>query len=75
MSTKKPILAPRGFPCSFLEADAGPFIFDGNLCHKTEYRRPDGTPEAYCESGEAFHAKGDIVVQPVSLHWRFEDEL
>lgn len=41
--------------CSLDQCPSGLFLFDGTLCFKSEYRRANGSVEAYVvDSGEAF---------------------
>jgi hypothetical protein len=65
-------LKPSGFPCTLSECEPGFFLFNDELCFKSKYTNDDGTPDAYCESGESFWGGvstvkelRNIIVQPL----------
>jgi hypothetical protein len=76
---KRLLIEPHGWPCTLAECPPGFFLYQDDLCMKTEYVREsiDGKgPEAYCDSGEAFWGGvstnaecAKLVVQPVNTKW------
>lgn len=69
----KYLIEPRGWPCTLNECPPGPFLCDGELSFKTEYKT-DGHMEVYNSVGEVLWAgKGShaevckITVQPVAM--------
>lgn len=72
---KRLVLEPLGWTCRLEEAPCGPFLCNGKVCFKTEYRRDDGAIEAFCETGEAFHGEGNATeVQPLEPKWQEVDD-
>ena len=62
---KKVIIGPDGWMCKLSECPPGFFMYEGNLCFKTEYRK-DGQDDVYCSSGETFCVPNNPMVQPVN---------
>jgi hypothetical protein len=61
---KKLIIVPDGWKCKLNECPPGFFVYDNQLCFKTEY----GKDEVYCSSGETF-CVDNPEVQPVVEEW------
>ncbi len=68
---KKLAVVPEGWPCTIEECRPGHFVYQKQLCFKTEYRS-DKDIEVYCDSGETFCPRM-IEVQPVKYLWEEED--
>jgi hypothetical protein len=73
---KRLVLNPSGWPLPLGECPPGFFVFEDDLCFKTEYRTEQGKMEVYCCSGEFFCAgtsseeqKAGLIVQPVEPDW------
>ena len=65
------IVVPDGWPCSLEDCPPGFFVFQNQLCFKTEY---GGAEMQYFNSGgEHFVIRG-IEVTPVSALWKEEEE-
>ncbi len=64
MNTYK--IEPDGWKCLIEECQPGHFVYEGELCFKTEYGKDSGDIEVYCSSGEFFMPR-KIKVQPVIL--------
>lgn len=45
------------------------FVYEGQLCFKTDYKNGDGKLEAYNSAGEFFCTPDDTIVQPVIQEW------
>lgn len=67
---KKLTIEPQGWPCRLCECPPGYFVFDDDLCFKSEYG------DSYCDSGESFWggttSKTDrdrLIVQPAVAVW------
>ena len=54
IKVSKIILKPSDWECTLAKCPPGLFVFNGEVCFKTEYRGSGGHSEAYCSSGEAF---------------------
>jgi len=74
-------IVPYGWPCSLEQCAPGHFVYNDNLCFKTEYITQQGKLEAYCETGEFFvggatteELRCQLMVQPVVAVWVDEDE-
>lgn len=69
------VLKPEGWSCSLDECPSGLFLYNDNVCFKTEYHTTDGLVEAYCESGEVFvggvssKERDNLIVQPLVSEW------
>jgi len=65
------LLVPDGWPCKLKDCQPGFFVYEDQLCFKTEY----GDGDIFCSSGEYFSKDGrqDLIVQPVSYEWREEN--
>ena len=59
-------IIPDGWECLIEECPPGHFMYEDQLCFKTEYGKEDGDIEVYCSSGETFMPR-KIKVQPVSI--------
>jgi len=59
------IITPDGWPCFLEECQPGFFIYEGQLCFKSEY----GMDGIYNSAGEYFCPR-EIKVQPVCYEWR-----
>lgn len=59
---KKLIIVPDGWKCKLNECPPGFFVYDNQLCFKTEY------DEVYCSSGETF-CVDNPEVQRVVEEW------
>lgn len=75
MRSKELVLRPVGWPCTLYQCPPGFFLYNGNVCFKTEYRS-DNKMEVFCESGEFFCAstktedeKEKLEVQPLEADW------
>ena len=75
--SKRLLVEPRGWPCSFFSCPPGPFIWEGNVCLKTEY----GCNEAYNETGEVFwggvdtpEERAKLIVQPCIYVWNDKNQ-
>ena len=69
--TRRLIVDPDGWPCSFGECRPGLFVFEDDLFLKSEYGG-----EAYCDSGEMFwggtsdkSSRDALMVQPAVCFW------
>jgi len=58
---KQIIIEPDGWKCLIEECRPGHFMFNNELCFKTEYGM-----EVYCSTGEIFIPR-EIIVQPVKI--------
>lgn len=58
------IMAPWGWPCKLNECPPGHFVYNDQLCFKSEY----GEDQAYNSAGE-YMADPDLTVQPVVPRW------
>ncbi len=58
------IIKPFDWKCSLDECAPGFFVYNDQLCFKTEY----GANEVYCSSGEHLALK-NIEVQPAEAVW------
>lgn len=72
-------LKPDGFECTLAECQPGLFLYKDEVCFKSEYTKDDGTPEAFCDSGESFWAGctttkqlREVKVQPLVFEWTEE---
>lgn len=54
MANTRKILKPSDWECTLADCPPGLFVFEGEVCLKTEYPDKDGHCEVYCSSGEAF---------------------
>lgn len=57
-------IVPDGWPVDIEECHPGFFVYEGQLCFKSEY----GECEVFNSSGEYFCRRG-IKVQPVTYEW------
>ena len=64
-------LVPNGWPCTLRECPPGCFVFDEEVCFKSDYGQ-----DAYCDGGSYFwggtsdkEARAELIVQPVSPVW------
>lgn len=57
------VMQPEGWPCPYVECRPGFFVFNDNLCLKSEYG-----DAGYCASGESF-VRREQTVQPVIATW------
>jgi len=73
MAMNKLEIVPKGWPKQLEEYRGGHFVYEKQLCFKTEYHDQNGNIEAYNSAGERFNAT-DVVVQPVEFVWREYDE-
>lgn len=62
-------IVPKGWPIPLTEYRGGHFVYEKQLCFKTEYRDQNGNIEAYNSAGERFNDT-DVEVQPVEFTWR-----
>ena len=69
----KLIMKPYDFACHLEMCEPGFFVAEKQLCFKSEYTRPDGSPEAYNSAGEAYHGDPDNLVIPVNPVWIQEE--
>lgn len=69
---KKLIAKPNGWPCTLEECPPGLFVYEDEICFKSEYINEIGKIEAFCESGEYFCKEANITVQPVIVEWEEE---
>lgn len=61
-------ILPDGWPQKLSDGFAGHFMYEGQLCFKSEYNLDDkGRPQAFNSSGEMFCADDDVMVQPVVM--------
>ena len=74
---KKLVIIPDEWTCSLGSCPPGFFVFEEELCFKTEY----GHCEVYCKSGETFWGgtntsknRDKLIVQPVIVRWEEEEE-
>lgn len=79
---KRLILEPQGWQCTLEECPAGFFVFENNVCFKTEYRTEKMEIEAYNEAGEFFWGgtesypiRANLMVQPVISNWVDDEEI
>ena len=63
---KEVIIIPDGWMCMIEECPPGFFMYEGQLCFKSEY---GGTDNIFCSSGEYFMPR-KIMVQPVAYELR-----
>lgn len=75
---KKLEIVPKGWSCTVEECPPGHFVYQDQLCFKTEYRGDKSISvggnddiEVFCCSGEHFCPR-NITVQPVSYQWEEE---
>jgi len=61
LTIKQIIIEPDGWECLIEECQSGHFMFEDDLCFKTEYGM-----EVYCSSGETFMPR-KVLVQPVAI--------
>ena len=73
---KRLVILPEGWLCRFGELRPGYFLWEFNLCLKSEYGG-----EAYTQSGEVFWggvsdkaARAELIVQPVIYEWEEYEE-
>lgn len=66
-------LVPYGFQCTLAECPPGLFLFNDEVCFKSEYLTGI-SPDAYCENGEAFWGgttliseRDKLLVQPLII--------
>lgn len=60
------LIKPDGWPRSLADCPPGHFVYEQQLCFKTEY----SGDSVFCESGEYFRPKPvDPIVQPVIAVW------
>ena len=71
---KSLVVKPDGWPCSLVECPPGFFVFEGNLCLKTEYGLED--LEVFNCGGEVFwggaktkEERRTLIVQPAYCEW------
>jgi hypothetical protein len=74
---KRLLIEPSGWPCTLKECPPGFFLYEKQLCFKTEYGKAINfqgpyEPDAYNSAGEHFCLL-DAEVQPVTDRW--EEEL
>lgn len=62
-------IIPEGWPCTLEECNPGAFLFEGQLCFKSEYANSDGKIEAYNSAGEFFCRPKECIVQAVTYEW------
>ena len=72
--TKRLILTPSGWPCTYEECPPGFFVFGESVGFKSEYRGSTGKIDGYNEAGEFYCGPVDGIVQPVDPIW-IEEEL
>jgi len=65
---KEVIIYPLGWMCKIEECPPGFFMYEEQLCFKSEY----GQDNIFCSSGEYFITR-NIIVQPVSYETREQD--
>ena len=73
------VILPQGWPCTLGECPPGFYLFQDDLCMKTEYVRESvggNGVEAFNCGGEAFWGGAStnaecakLIVQPVSVRW------
>ena len=56
---------PDGWEVKIESCPPGFFMYENQLCFKTEYRQENGDIEVYCDSGETFMSR-EVLVQPVN---------
>jgi len=61
------IILPSGFPCSLQDCPPGHFIFNEQLCFKSEYNQSE--VEAFNSGGEYLCISRDEIVTPVKAEW------
>jgi hypothetical protein len=79
---KQLVVKPACWPCTLLECPPGLFLFNNELCFKSEYALFDNEGnklsdiEVYCDNGEAFwggvkthEEKEKLIVQPLVAAW------
>ena len=65
-------LKPKGiFPCSLEDCPPGFFVSGNGVGLKSEYRNAKGEIEAFCDSGEFYCGKGEVL--PVEAVWIEEE--
>jgi len=69
---KRLVLMPNGWACTLEECPPGLFIFNKQVCFKSEYHN-NGNVEAFNNSGEYLSINQKEIVQPVDYEWQ-EDE-
>ena len=57
-------IKPAGFPCKIEECPPGMFLYENQICFKSEYKTNAGEMELYCDSGEAFVPR-EVLVTPL----------
>jgi hypothetical protein len=62
---KEVIIVPDGWMCMIEECPPGFFMYEGQLCFKSEY----GMSDIFCSSGEYFMPR-NIMVQPTKYEVR-----
>jgi len=66
-------IEPDGWTCKLSEYRGGHFMYEGQLCFKTEYHDQQGYSEPFCSSGEVFWAdctkdeREQLEIQPVKV--------
>jgi hypothetical protein len=70
---KKLVLNPIGWECSLEECPPGAFLYNKQVCFKSEYRTSNGAIEAYNSAGEFFC--GENKVQPLEYEWEEDAEI
>lgn len=58
------IIKPNGWPVVIEDCPPGHFIYEGQLCFKSEYN----TCEVFNSAGEYFMPR-EVMVQPVDYEW------
>ena len=67
-------IVPDGWPQPLNDGFAGHFMYENQLCFKSEYNLDDkGSPQAFNSSGEIFHGGDHVLVQPVNMELIVED--
>lgn len=54
-------------PCSLAECPPGFFLYEWQLCFKSEYKRDGGKLEAFNSAGKCFCALDTVEVWPVDF--------
>jgi len=64
-------IVPKGWPCTLQECPPGHFVYEDQLCFKSEYSKNGnaGGIEAFNSAGEYFCAGENTVVQPADYEW------
>lgn len=58
------IITPKSWACALAECEPGFFVYEDQLCFKSEY----GPDDVYNSAGERFSDK-TVIVQPVEAEW------